>query len=82
MMSLAIFLSLLFFYSLISRSWFFLTSLFGKQGRLLNLGVFFLFGLIVVRASPQFNLALALYAVLSLTIVRMLPVAIALIGPA
>jgi NhaP-type Na+/H+ or K+/H+ antiporter len=42
--------------------------------------VFFLFGLIVVRAFPQFNLALALYAVLSLTIVRMLPVAIALIG--
>jgi len=51
-----------------------------EWGRLLNLGVFFLFGLIVVRAFPQFNLALALYAVLSLTIVRMLPVAIALIG--
>jgi NhaP-type Na+/H+ or K+/H+ antiporter len=49
-------------------------------GRVLNLGVFFLFGLIVVRAFPQFNLALALYAVLSLTIVRMLPVAVALIG--
>jgi NhaP-type Na+/H+ or K+/H+ antiporter len=51
-----------------------------EWGRLLNLGVFFLFGLVVVRAFPQFNLALALYAVLSLTIVRMLPVAIALIG--
>jgi NhaP-type Na+/H+ or K+/H+ antiporter len=51
-----------------------------EWGRLLNLAVFFLFGLVVVRAFPQFNLALALYAVLSLTIVRMLPVAIALIG--
>jgi sodium/hydrogen antiporter len=51
-----------------------------EWGRLLNLGVFFLFGLIVVRAFPQFSLVLALYAVLSLTIVRMLPVAIALIG--
>ena len=51
-----------------------------EWGRLLNLGVFFLFGLIVVRAFPQFNLATLLYAVLSLTIVRMLPVAIALVG--
>src|SRR5215469_6379110 len=51
-----------------------------EWGRLLNLGVFFLFGLIVVRAFPQFNLATMLYAVLSLTIVRMLPVAIALVG--
>ena len=51
-----------------------------EWGRLLNLGVFFLFGLIVVRAFPQFNLATTLYAVLSLTIVRMLPVAIALVG--
>jgi sodium/hydrogen antiporter len=33
-----------------------------------------------MRALPQFNLALALYAVLSLTVVRMLPVAIALVG--
>jgi len=33
-----------------------------------------------VRSWSQFNLELALYAVLSLTVVRMLPVAIALIG--
>jgi sodium/hydrogen antiporter len=51
-----------------------------EWGRLLNLGVFFLFGLFAMRALPQFNLALALYAVLSLTIVRMFPVAIALVG--
>jgi NhaP-type Na+/H+ or K+/H+ antiporter len=42
--------------------------------------VFFLFGLVAVQALPQFNLALVLYAVLSLTVVRMLPVAIALFG--
>jgi sodium/hydrogen antiporter len=51
-----------------------------EWGQLLNFAVFFLFGLVAVRALPQFNLALALYAVLSLTVVRMLPVAIALIG--
>jgi sodium/hydrogen antiporter len=51
-----------------------------EWGQLLNFSVFFLFGLAAARALPQFNLALALYAVLSLTVVRMLPVAIALIG--
>ena len=49
-------------------------------GQLLNLAVFFLFGLVVVRNWPQFTPAAWLYAVLSLTVVRMLPVAIALIG--
>src|SRR5664280_2495578 len=51
-----------------------------EWGQLLNLSVFFLFGLIVVRNWPQFSRAAWLYAVLSLTAVRMLPVAIALIG--
>ncbi|MGA7869609.1 MAG: cation:proton antiporter [Candidatus Binatus sp.] len=54
---------------------------FGKQwGELVNLAVFFLFGLFVVRNSPQFDLTFWLYALLSLTVVRMLPVAIALFG--
>ena len=51
-----------------------------EWGQLLNLSVFFLFGVVAVRAWPQVSLTLALYAVLSLTVVRMLPVAIALIG--
>jgi len=51
-----------------------------EWGQLFNLSVFFLFGLLVVRAWSQFNALHALYAVLSLTVVRMLPVAIALIG--
>jgi len=49
-------------------------------GQLLNLSVFFLFGLLVARAWPQFNGMHLLYAGLSLTVVRMLPVSIALWG--
>src|SRR5271169_994198 len=49
-------------------------------GQLLNLAVFFLFGLVAVRNWPQFTGAAWLYAVLSLTVVRMLPVAVALVG--
>ena len=51
-----------------------------EWGQLFNLSVFFLFGLVAVQAWPQFNLGLVTYAVLSLTVVRMLPVATALIG--
>jgi sodium/hydrogen antiporter len=49
-------------------------------GQLMNLAVFFLFGLLVMRNWQQFRPAFVLYAVLSLTVVRMLPVAIALLG--
>ena len=51
-----------------------------EWGQLLNLAVFFLFGMAVVRDWPQFSVASWIYALLSLTLVRMLPVAIALIG--
>lgn len=51
-----------------------------EWGQFLNLGVFFLFGMAAVRDWPQFGIASWLYALLSLTLVRMLPVAIALIG--
>jgi sodium/hydrogen antiporter len=49
-------------------------------GQLINLSVFFLFGLLVARDWQDFTVAHVLYAVLSLTVVRMLPVALALIG--
>jgi NhaP-type Na+/H+ or K+/H+ antiporter len=49
-------------------------------GQLFNYFVFFFFGLIVVLASRQFSLRHVLYAILSLTVVRMLPVVVALIG--
>jgi sodium/hydrogen antiporter len=52
----------------------------GEWGELVNLSVFFFFGLLVVRDSSHFHLTFWLYALLSLTVVRMLPVAIALIG--
>lgn len=51
-----------------------------EWGQLLNFSVFFLFGLLVARAWARFSFPLLLYAVLSLTVVRMLPVAIALTG--
>ena len=49
-------------------------------GQLLNLFVFFLFGLLVADAWMHFSSAVVLYAVLSLTVVRMAPVALALAG--
>jgi NhaP-type Na+/H+ or K+/H+ antiporter len=51
-----------------------------EWGQLVNLFVFFMFGLIVARSWSQFTLSCVLYAVLSLTVIRMLPVAIALKG--
>ncbi len=51
-----------------------------EWGQLFNLSVFFLFGVLVMRNAPHFGLSFGLYALLSLTVVRMLPVAIALIG--
>jgi NhaP-type Na+/H+ or K+/H+ antiporter len=49
-------------------------------GQLFVYFVFFLFGLLVALAFTHFSLAHALYAVLSLTVVRMIPVAVAVIG--
>src|SRR6516164_912302 len=51
-----------------------------EWGQLLNLSVFFLFGLVVVHNLPQATPVFVVYALLSLTVVRMLPVAIALLG--
>ena len=54
---------------------------FGETwGHLVNLSVFFLFGILVAINWHEIDLAIAAYAILSLTVVRMLPVAIALIG--
>ena len=48
-------------------------------GQLLNYFVFFIFGMIAFQVFPLFNLPILLFAVLSLTIVRMLPVAVAML---
>jgi NhaP-type Na+/H+ or K+/H+ antiporter len=49
-------------------------------GQLFDYFVFFLFGLLVALAFERFNPTHALYAILSLTVVRMIPVAVAVIG--
>lgn len=49
-------------------------------GQILNLSVFFLFGLLIVRDLSEFSSIMAVYAILSLTLVRMLPVALSLFG--
>ncbi len=51
-----------------------------EWGQLFNLAVFFLFGVVVLKDWPMYTMAILLYAVLSLTVVRMVPVAIALMG--
>ncbi len=51
-----------------------------EWGQIINLSVFFLFGLLVGRNWQHFTVAHGVYALLSLTVVRMLPVAIALRG--
>ena len=51
-----------------------------EWGQLFDLAVFFLFGMLIAREGEHFTWSHVLYAVLSLTVVRMLPVAIALIG--
>jgi sodium/hydrogen antiporter len=49
-------------------------------GQLLDFLVFFLFGLLFAGAWEKFTPEMVLYAFLSLTIIRMLPVAVSLIG--
>lgn len=49
-------------------------------GQLFDYFIFFFFGLIVVFSFRHFSFAHVLYAILSLTVVRMLPVALAMIG--
>ncbi len=54
---------------------------FGEQwGSLLSYAVFFIFGIEVVVFLPHLGFSVWLYALLSLTLVRLLPVAISLIG--
>ena len=50
------------------------------EGQLLNLSVFFIFGVLVLGAVQPLSWEVALYAFLSLTLIRMLPVALSLYG--
>jgi len=51
-----------------------------QWGSILNLAVFFLFGLMVSRVQGRLEPVFGVYALLSLTVVRMVPVALALLG--
>jgi sodium/hydrogen antiporter len=54
---------------------------FAEQwGQLFNLAIFFLFGLLVAQSFHDFTAPMIMYAVLSLTAVRMFPVAVSLYG--
>ena len=50
------------------------------EGQLLNLTVFFILGIVVLPLLFNITWQIILYAILSLTVIRMLPVAISLIG--
>jgi sodium/hydrogen antiporter len=50
------------------------------EGQLLNLSVFLIFGVLAVGLIGSLSWEVALYALLSLTVIRMLPVALSLIG--
>jgi sodium/hydrogen antiporter len=50
------------------------------EGQLLNLSVFFIFGVLVLGAIQPLSWEVALYTLLSLTLIRMLPVALSLYG--
>jgi sodium/hydrogen antiporter len=50
------------------------------EGQLLNLSVFFIFGVLVIGLIQPLSWEVAVYALLSLTVIRMLPVALALLG--
>jgi sodium/hydrogen antiporter len=50
------------------------------EGQFLNLAVFFLLGIVVLPLLFNITWQILLYAILSLTVIRMLPVAISLIG--
>jgi len=50
------------------------------EGQLLNLSVFFVFGVLVIGVIQPLSWEVALYALISLTVVRLLPVAISLVG--
>src|SRR5215207_7444846 len=50
------------------------------EGQLLNLSVFFVFGVLVIGLIQPLSWEVAVYALLSLTVIRMLPVAVSLAG--
>ncbi len=52
----------------------------GTEGEVLGLGVFFILGLTMASIFPEIDLMVVFYAILSLTAIRMIPVAASLLG--
>ncbi|HEX2739737.1 MAG TPA: cation:proton antiporter [Rubrobacter sp.] len=50
------------------------------EGQLLNLSVFFIFGVLAIGVIQPLSWEVAVYALISLTLVRMLPVAVSVVG--
>lgn len=50
------------------------------EGQFLNLTVFFILGIVISDLIPQITWQIILYAILSLTVIRMLPVGLSLLG--
>jgi NhaP-type Na+/H+ or K+/H+ antiporter len=50
------------------------------EGQLVNLSVFFIFGVLTAGLIESLSWTIVLYALLSLTVIRMLPVALSLLG--
>lgn len=57
-----------------------LTEFMEANGQLLSFGVFYIFGILAASLLKDVTWAVAAYALLSLTLIRMVPVALALIG--
>ena len=57
-----------------------LTEFMDEDGQLLSFAVFFVFGILAASVLDDLTWAVAGYAVLSLTVVRMVPVALAMVG--
>jgi NhaP-type Na+/H+ or K+/H+ antiporter len=51
-----------------------------EEGQLLNLSIFFIFGVLAAQILAYVTWQMALFAVMSLSVIRMVPVAISLIG--
>ncbi|HEX21659.1 MAG TPA: sodium:proton antiporter, partial [Actinobacteria bacterium] len=56
------------------------TTFIESEGQLIILAVFFIFGAVIVSKASDITAATVAYAILSLTIIRMIPVAGALAG--
>ncbi len=57
-----------------------ITDFVEEEGQLLNLSIFFIFGALAASIVDELTWQLVVYGLLSLTVVRMLPVAVATIG--